>query len=93
MKLKKYRVIQNLSCFSFNDGDALGKERYGFKCYGSFYLLDKNLNDDSFAYFVFNLNDCIEVPGDDNNSVNINKANSSLLTAIGDKPSKITIEF
>ena len=96
MKLKKYKVIGNPNGYTFHNGDALGVIAYGFKSYSAIYLLDKDPNTiDDYCYYYFNSNDCIEVPEQEevHEKSTAKATTTSLLTAIGDKPSKITIEF
>ena len=38
MKLKKYRIVANPFGYVFFDGDALGKERYGYKNISNFFF-------------------------------------------------------
>lgn len=98
MKLKKYRIVANPFGYVFFDGDALGKERYGYKNISNFFLLDEYRHSPGcFDTTIFGIDECVEVPDIEEMPTNTRPAflssNSTLLTAIGDKPSKITIEF
>ena len=97
MKLKKYRIVANPFGYVFFDGDALGKERYGYKNISNFFLLDEYRHSPGcFNTIMFGIDECVEVPDQEETPVETpvsQNSNSTLLTAIGDKPSKITIEF